>query len=251
MTLPSATLYPEQPVLQMDSQIKMCSTCKTPQPLTNFGKDTNRHDGLCYRCKSCAKIYAEKLKEKHALDFSTEKKKTCFLCNTQKFLDDFYKHDSCLYGKSNICKTCTSAIYKAKWAKQPRPPELNRRKNKEWRDANKGYCQDKSKTKNFTYYGVTREWYEKTYLDQNGNCAICGIPDKESGRKRMSIDHNHKCCPTGRGCQKCRRGLLCTKCNTRLGVLELGEWVKQEKFYLNKYSSKDEQDDGQGSLFGL
>jgi hypothetical protein len=35
--------------------VKTCSTCKELKPLFEFSKDKNAKDGLCYRCKVCAK----------------------------------------------------------------------------------------------------------------------------------------------------------------------------------------------------
>jgi len=64
-------------------------------------------------------------------------------------------------------------------------------------------------------YGLTVEAYD-ALLERDDGCAICGI--KESYSKRLHIDHDHACCPGGRSCGKCVRGLLCSSCNTGLGA---------------------------------
>lgn len=56
--------------------------------------------------------------------------------------------------------------------------------------------------------GVTPHAYEEKLRLQEGRCAICR---REPGRRRLSLDHCHK---TG-----VFRGLLCTPCNTALGLL--------------------------------
>lgn len=59
-------------------------------------------------------------------------------------------------------------------------------------------------------YGITVEEYDAMSARQNGVCAICGRP-QSARRGRLSIDHDHK---TGS-----IRGLLCTNCNSALGMV--------------------------------
>jgi hypothetical protein len=69
-------------------------------------------------------------------------------------------------------------------------------------------------------YGVSKEKYDAMELAQNGVCAICKKPESRTlnGKVlRLSVDHDHNCCPTKRTCGKCVRGLLCSKCNFILG----------------------------------
>ena len=68
-------------------------------------------------------------------------------------------------------------------------------------------------------YNVTREQYEEMFKSQDGRCAICGNPPKEGG-KGLHVDHDHGCCPGGKSCGKCVRGLLCSSCNTAIGLLK-------------------------------
>jgi hypothetical protein len=44
-------------------------------------------------------------------------------------------------------------------------------------------------------------------------CEVCGTTE------RLTVDHDHACCPGPRSCGKCVRGRLCGACNTALGSL--------------------------------
>lgn len=70
-------------------------------------------------------------------------------------------------------------------------------------------------------YGVTLEQYDKMFVAQSGQCAICG--QSELGY-RLCVDHNHK---TG-----AVRGLLCHGCNLSLGHLE--DYVPELIVYLEE-----------------
>ena len=64
-------------------------------------------------------------------------------------------------------------------------------------------------------YGVSPEQFLDSWNTQNGKCAICEeqLPDLltyENRRRGYAIDHNHE---TGEF-----RGILCTHCNTLLGM---------------------------------
>ena len=60
------------------------------------------------------------------------------------------------------------------------------------------------------------EKYSEIEKSQNGVCKICGGKDK----KRLSVDHDHSCCPGSKTCGNCTRGLLCSRCNKTLGMVQ-------------------------------
>src|SRR5882672_8763006 len=63
-------------------------------------------------------------------------------------------------------------------------------------------------------YGIDEKTYLKMLEDQGGVCAICR--GKQSRlRKRLDVDHNHV---TGKV-----RGLLCSPCNTAIGIMREDE----------------------------
>ena len=57
-------------------------------------------------------------------------------------------------------------------------------------------------------YGISEERYTELWAQQGGVCAICLQDDEAKG---LGVDHDHE---TGEV-----RGLLCTNCNTALGLL--------------------------------
>lgn len=66
-------------------------------------------------------------------------------------------------------------------------------------------------------YNLTPIEYGLLLASQGGVCAICGEPEKAKGQgtekiKRLAVDHSHDSGTV--------RGLLCTRCNVGLGLIE-------------------------------
>jgi hypothetical protein len=59
----------------------------------------------------------------------------------------------------------------------------------------------------------------KEVLDLQGSsipeCKVCGSLE----RRRLNVDHDHRCCPGDQSCGRCVRGLLCKTCNRIEGLL--------------------------------
>ena len=60
--------------------------------------------------------------------------------------------------------------------------------------------------------GWSPEEYEYAWFMQGGKCAICGCELGTSRYTKPAADHDHK---TGK-----LRGILCTQCNTALGLMK-------------------------------
>lgn len=67
-------------------------------------------------------------------------------------------------------------------------------------------------------YGLTVDAYHELLRSQGGGCRICArVPESPYS---LHVDHDHACCTTRKkSCGKCVRGLLCSPCNTALGLL--------------------------------
>ncbi len=55
---------------------------------------------------------------------------------------------------------------------------------------------------------------------QGGCCYLCGDPFPSKTPSEAHIDHSHDCCPYGRSCDICRRGLACGRCNKLIGLAD-------------------------------
>jgi len=76
-------------------------------------------------------------------------------------------------------------------------------------------------------YGITVTDYERMLAEQGGLCAICRGQETRAGFQ-LGVDHDHA---TGSV-----RGLLCTSCNTAIGLLgDSQERVLALVAYLQKY----------------
>jgi len=79
--------------------------------------------------------------------------------------------------------------------------------------------------------GITSEIYEWLLIEQAGDCALCGEPErmKRSGKiLRLAVDHDHSCSAHDPelSCPQCIRGLLCCNCNSYIGRAEHSSRLK-------------------------
>ena len=117
-------------------------------------------------------------------------------------------------GHSNICTGCHS--YFRRNGTYDRPKDIHADENgktckscneyrllSEYTNGNKtlAICRTCRKLKN---YGKDFAWYKI----QVKECSICGIKEEDSGR--LSVDHNHKCCPGVGSCGECVRAVSYT-----------------------------------------
>ncbi len=73
-------------------------------------------------------------------------------------------------------------------------------------------------------YGIDAADYAALLKKQEGKCAICKAAKNNKGKQRFDVDHDHK---TG-----IVRGLLCSRCNRKLGFLDDNAFVVSALKYL-------------------
>jgi hypothetical protein len=128
------------------------------------------------------------------------KTKICTNCGTEREIEEFQPNTRYKGGFSTWCKRChKSASTKSRKICAERDPDYH--KNNALRK-----------------HGMTAESYSANLEEQGGHCALC--PATTSKGERLGVDHDHNVCPGKYACDKCRRGLLCSTCNSRLGYLE-------------------------------
>jgi len=159
----------------------MCKIIKT-HDMFYLNKHTS--DGLHSYCKYCHKKRASEQYEARFKKVKTKstKLRICIICRKKKDLSNFYIHSV----NDKFCKSCIP---------------------------------NKSYVKSIIDKGLTVEKYFEIIKLQNNCCYICKRPQIGS-KRRLSIDHDHNCCPGQISCGKCFRGLLCNMCNVTLGYVK-------------------------------
>ena len=136
--------------------------------------------------------------------------KTCTKCKITKSYTEFHKDKYKKDGHRCLCKVCQQLAHTKRYEKDP---EGQRARVRDYRKRVKETSPEKlylshRKTALKKIYNLTLEDYNILLLSQEGKCKICGrLPNK----KLLAVDHCHS---TGK-----IRGLLCSNCNTTLGLM--------------------------------
>ena len=122
--------------------------------------------------------------------------KICRICNEKKELGEFPAAKRNRDGHRNECKPCYAAYFREYYRKDP-----------------ERYKEKSRRQKSYTRHGLTDSQYEELIKLHNGLCHLCLI------NLASVVDHDHSCCKN-RSCGYCVRGVLCTSCNTAIGMLK-------------------------------
>lgn len=164
--------------------------------------------------------------------------KRCPKCSVTRPVDKWNKHSGRPDGLAIWCKPCMKD-YRREYSQRP---EVKRRAAEKALERYHRLSRDeKLRLQERSYqrgrhllakYGLTVEAYEQMLVEQGGGCAICEKPAPEG--RRLSVDHDHACCPGEKTCGLCVRGLLCITCNVWLGFYENRDWVARADEYLQR-----------------
>jgi hypothetical protein len=162
-----------------ENGLKQCTNCQEYKEASDFHKYAKAQDGLKPWCKVCVREY----------DMTEDDPKRVMPRKMQgtdrhcRYCEQYLPQSS-FWSNNTYCRECTVAL-----------GHINNLKN----------------------YGLTRDDYVDMEKSQNGVCKICGETEKHN--KRLSVDHDHSCCYGIKSCGKCIRGLLCSRCNRGLGIV--------------------------------
>lgn len=128
--------------------------------------------------------------------------KICAACRAQKPLAQFHRQPSGAMGRHTYCAECFNARYRGKQRKAVSPKRRSDQNRK-------------------SRYGLTPDQIKAMIHAQRGGCAIC-----DRALVTFHVDHEHD---TGRV-----RGLLCHRCNIRLGGWDDAEFRSRALQYLDR-----------------
>jgi len=173
---------------------KACLECRLIKPHIFFAKVAKARDGYRLLCKLCYRSHNQEKTHKRIhpyrdvepiAEIFPEGHKRCPICKEIKLLQHFNFDKRNKDGRGANCRNCL------------RLTKEEIRKN------------------NLNKYEITQEDFDIMFQAQNGVCASCGNAEtakNPAGEVRpLSIDHCHRL--------NVVRGLLCSRCNTSLGLL--------------------------------
>jgi hypothetical protein len=142
-----------------------------------------------------------------------EIEKTCTRCSRSKPLLAFYRHGTASHGRAAVCIECQKEE-KRQW--RLNNVERVREQNRARREA-PDLRRTRMRDVHLRRYGLDEAGYQQLVRDQHGLCRICHRPEitidlRTGDVKRLAVDHDHA---TGMV-----RGLLCSRCNTALGLFD-------------------------------
>ena len=127
--------------------------------------------------------------------------KICVKCGEEKVLDLFAKGKNYKDGRRGTCKKCHTLYVTNYYNSNPDKKDAKNKMNTFYKPS-------------YLKHKISKNRYLELFNLYSGKCHAC------KDRNVYAIDHDHSCCPGNFSCGKCVRGLLCSQCNTALGLLQ-------------------------------
>lgn len=145
--------------------------------------------------------------------------KVCKKCNEEKELNLFYKNKECSFGRENICKKCRNKHTIEHRDKRKHSENQQtyyfKNKNKLKEQEKQRYYTKQAIVKNTIYiakYSISLAEAVALLQKQENTCKIC-LTELSLDVGAENAGHVDHCHTTGK-----IRGILCSKCNTGLGL---------------------------------
>lgn len=139
--------------------------------------------------------------------------------------------------KVRSCKDCGSTTRKLPYP-GPRCTTCHRARKRDLREKNHS-------SRMLKMYNLSDGEYAALLEAQGGMCYTCGPWTGNRGlSKKLSVDHDHSCCPAPPTCGKCTRGLICSRCNSLIGEVgdSSGHALERLEAYINYLKNPPAQD---------
>jgi hypothetical protein len=224
--------------IRTHSPFRRCQKCARVFPISQFGVNNSRPDGLQNWCSECMRTHTNGRRKEQSSAELNNPERVCNRCGVSKPRSEFHKH---VVGRRWTCISCCRLEKENRThkqcsnCKQTLPIEQFNKRGSRKGDWNHT-CKTCQSFESINRRDAGKEWYESTLKSQGYNCAICGSAEPR-GRGSFNLDHDHSCCGAKQNCSSCRRGLLCQQCNHALGWLENKQWVESAIKYLHNFGS--------------
>jgi hypothetical protein len=197
--MPSETWYTGT-VNSTPEKHRVCISCKKSKPLSKFCENRRR----CNQCRFRS--------QRERLAHPRYTGKTCSRCSVP----------IAYWNESGLCLLCRKLIPKIEKPCEAcgTPFSTTVNSTRRWCDA----CKEGSNYNRLRSYKLSKAELDRMLDEQGKLCAIC----KE--RPPTVVDHDHE--------SGAVRALLCNRCNTALGAVEIPGWLEQAKVYLDGWRSK-------------
>jgi hypothetical protein len=189
--------------------MKRCADCGETKPLEDFSPFKRSKDGRFSYCRTCSAARSRAYAARNRDEVNARKQARR---SDPEYRERERERDRERYREDPERAQARSRRYrernpeKIRVASLARPRRTPEQKERRW-------TSDLLKR-----YGLSLDGYKALLVQQDGGCAICGTTEPNGPGSRFQVDHDHVCCPGSGSCGKCIRGLLCSSCNTLIGL---------------------------------